>query len=211
MIAAISMTVLFAAAAQSAAPASPRAPLSASPMVPDGLAGAGDGPLEALVETSEGPFVIKLLPEVAPKHVAHFVKTARKGGFDGTTFHRVIPRGIVQGGDPLSKDPAKKALYGTGGLGLLKAEFSDRPMKRASVAAVLRPSSPDSAGNQFFVVVTDQPALTGKYTVFGEVIGGMTVVDRISETPVVGDKPEKRIVIEKVTIRKTGTETTDPA
>jgi cyclophilin family peptidyl-prolyl cis-trans isomerase len=74
------------------------------------------------------------------------------------------------------------------------------------VAAVLRPSSPDRAGNQFFVVLTDQPSLTGKYTIFGEVVGGMTVPDTIGETPVVGDKPEKRIVIEKVTIRKAATE-----
>src|SRR5439155_1579412 len=79
----------------------------------------------------------------------------------------IIPRGIIQGGDPLSKDPAKAALYGTGGLGLLKAEFSDRPMTRGSVAAVLRPSSRDSAGRQFFVCLSDQPALTGKFTIFG--------------------------------------------
>jgi peptidyl-prolyl cis-trans isomerase B (cyclophilin B) len=161
-----------------------------------------EGPLEALVETSEGAFVIRLLGDLAPRHVAHFVKTARTGGFDGTTFHRIIPRGIIQGGDPLSKDPAKSALYGTGGLGLLKAEFSSRPMSRGSVAAVLRPSSPDSAGNQFFVVLADQPSLTGKYTIFGEVASGLDVVDRIGETPVVGDKPQKRVVIQKVTIRK---------
>ena len=83
-----------------------------------------EGPLEAVVETADGAFVIRLLPDVAPRHVQHFVKTARAGGYDGTTFHRIMPRGIIQGGDPLSKDPAKKALYGTGGLGLLKAEFS---------------------------------------------------------------------------------------
>jgi peptidyl-prolyl cis-trans isomerase B (cyclophilin B) len=159
------------------------------------------GPLEALIETAEGSFTIRMLADVAPRHVAHFAKTARSGGFDGTTFHRIVPRGIIQGGDPLSKDPAKKSLYGTGGLGLLKAEFSPRPMVRGSVAAVLRPSSPDSAGNQFFVVLSDQPSLTGKFTIFGEVSSGMEVVDRIAETPVEGDKPVKRIVIQKVTIR----------
>jgi cyclophilin family peptidyl-prolyl cis-trans isomerase len=207
MIAAMSITLVLAAVAQSALPASPKPPrASASPLKPDSVLQADEGPWEALVETSEGPFVIRLLPDLAPRHVAHFVKTARKGGFDGTTFHRVITRGIIQGGDPLSKDPAKKPLYGTGGLGLLKAEFSQRPMSRGSVAAVLRPSSPDSAGNQFFVVLTDQPSLTGKYTIFGEVVGGMIVPDAIGETPVVGDKPEKRIVIEKVTIRKAATE-----
>jgi cyclophilin family peptidyl-prolyl cis-trans isomerase len=74
-------------------------------------------------------------------------------------------------------------------------------MTRGSVAAVLRPSSPDSAGNQFFVVLADQPSLTGKFTIFGEVTAGMDVVDRIGDTPVEGDKPVKRIVIQKVTIR----------
>jgi peptidyl-prolyl cis-trans isomerase B (cyclophilin B) len=133
--------------------------------------------------------------------VRHFVETARSGGFDGTTFHRIVPRGIIQGGDPLSKDPAKKALYGTGGLGLLKAEFSTRPMTRGSVAAVLRPSSPDSGGNQFFVVLSDQPSLTGKFTIFGEVTAGMDVVDHIGETPVDGDKPQRRLVIQRVAIR----------
>jgi peptidyl-prolyl cis-trans isomerase B (cyclophilin B) len=175
-------------------PARKRSAASPAPAVPE-------GPLEAVIETAEGSFTIRLLAELAPRHVAHFTKTARAGGFDGTTFHRIVPRGIIQGGDPLSKDPAKKALYGTGGLGLLKAEFSSRPMTRGSVAAVLRPSSPDSAGNQFFVVLSDQPSLTGKFTIFGEVTSGMDVVDRIGETPVDGDKPQKRIVLQKVTVR----------
>ena len=175
-------------------PARKRVPATPAPVV-------DQGPLEAVIETAEGSFTIRLLADVAPRHVAHFAKTARAGGFDGTTFHRIVPRGIIQGGDPLSKDPAKKSLYGTGGLGLLKAEFSTRPMTRGSVAAVLRPSSPDSAGNQFFVVLSDQPSLTGKFTIFGEVTSGMDVVDRIGETPVEGDKPVKRIVLQKVTIR----------
>ena len=130
----------------------------------------------------------------------HFIKVARAGGFDGTVFHRIVPRGIIQGGDPLSKDPAKKALYGTGGLGLLKAEFSSQPMARGSVAAVLRPSSRDSAGNQFFICLSDQPALTGKFTIFGEVASGMESVDAIGASAVVGDRAADRIVIRKVDI-----------
>ena len=74
-------------------------------------------------------------------------------------------------------------------------------MTRGSVAAVLQPNRPDSGGNQFFVVLSDQPSLTGKFTIFGEVTSGMDVVDRIAETPVEGDKPVKRIVLQKVTIR----------
>ena len=139
---------------------------------------------EAVVETEQGSFVIRLLPDVAPAHVAHFIKTARAGGYDGTTFHRIITRGIIQGGDPLSKDPKQSARYGTGGLGLLKAEFSDRPFTRGTVAAARKPSGKDTGGSQFFVVVTDQPSLQGQYTIFGEVVSGMDVVDKIANVPV---------------------------
>jgi peptidyl-prolyl cis-trans isomerase B (cyclophilin B) len=155
---------------------------------------------EAVVETAKGSFTIRLLPEVAPQHAALFVKTAKAGGFDGTTFHRIIQGGIIQGGDPLTKDPAKASQYGTGGLGLLKAELSDRPFERGTVAAVRRPSSLDSAGTQFFVVLQPQPSLAKQYTIFGEVVSGMEVVDQISTTPVDGDKAKERVEM-KVTVR----------
>jgi peptidyl-prolyl cis-trans isomerase B (cyclophilin B) len=153
---------------------------------------------EAVVETAKGRFTIRLLPEVAPKHVALFVKTARAGAYDGTTFHRVIMGGIIQGGDPLTKDPAKAALYGSGGLGLLSSEFSDRPFVRGTVAAARKPSSPDSGGRQFFVCLQDQPSLKGQYTIFGEVVSGMEVVDQISTTPVDGDRAKERIEMKVV-------------
>lgn len=156
---------------------------------------------EAVVETEHGSFVIRLRPDLAPRHVAHFVKTAKAGGYDGTTFHRIIPGGIVQGGDPFSKDPARAAEYGRGGLGLLKAEFSDLPFARGVVAAARRPSSVDSGGSQFFIVLTDQPALKGQYTIFGEVAEGMDAVDAVGRTPVQGDKPAARVEMRKVTIR----------
>jgi peptidyl-prolyl cis-trans isomerase B (cyclophilin B) len=155
---------------------------------------------EAVVETAKGSFTIRLLPEAAPGHVQHFVKTAKAGGYDGTTFHRIIAGGIIQGGDPLSKDPAKAAQYGTGGLGLLKAEFSDRPFARGVVAAARRPSSKDSGGSQFFICIRDQPPLLGQYTIFGEVVSGMEVVDQLSLTPVEGDKAKERVEM-KITIR----------
>jgi len=159
---------------------------------------APGGPL-AVVETPKGSFTIRLLPEVAPKHVELFTKTARSGGYDGTTFHRVIMGGIIQGGDPLTKDPGKASQYGTGGLGLLKAEFSDRDFVRGTVAAVRRPSSVDSGGTQFFICLQPQPSLKGQYTVFGEVISGMEVVDQISTLPVDGDRAQERLEM-KVTI-----------
>jgi peptidyl-prolyl cis-trans isomerase B (cyclophilin B) len=150
---------------------------------------------EAVVETPKGSFTIRLLPEVAPNHVKHFVETAEAGGYDGTTFHRIIMGGIIQGGDPLSKDPDKTSQYGTGGLGLLKAEFSDRPFVKGTVAAVRRPKDVDSAGNQFFVCVNDQPSLQGQYTVFGEVTDpmGLYVVGQISTTPVDGELATERV------------------
>jgi len=154
-----------------------------------------------VVDTDQGPITLKLLPDLAPQHVRFFAKTARSGGYDGTTFHRIIAGGIIQGGDPLTKDPKMAARYGTGGLGLLKAEFSERPMTRGSVAAVLRPNQPDSGGHQFFICLGDQLALTGKYTIFGEVTEGMDVADKIGQTPVDGQKATVRVEIKKVTLR----------
>ncbi len=159
------------------------------------------GPAEAVLEMAEGEIVIRLLPEVAPSHVRLFRNTARIGNFNGTIFHRIIQGGIIQGGDPTTKDPGKVSLYGTGGLGILKSEFSDRPFVRGTVAAARQPSSKDSGGTQFFICLRDQPSLKGQYTVFGEVISGIEVADRISTTPVDGDKPTVRVEIKKVTLR----------
>jgi cyclophilin family peptidyl-prolyl cis-trans isomerase len=179
-------------------PAPPAAPFT-TPLSPAEMAHK-----QAVVSTSAGTFVIDLRPDLAPNHVGYFIKLAREGAFTGTIFHRVIRLAIVQGGDPLSKDPAKAKLYGTGGLGVLKPEFSAEPAARGAVAAVLQPNRPDSAGAQFFVCVTDQPALTGKYTVFGRVVDGMEVVQKISEAPASADgMPAERIEIASVTIRDT--------
>jgi cyclophilin family peptidyl-prolyl cis-trans isomerase len=159
---------------------------------------------QAVVKTTAGTFVVDLRPDLAPNHVGYFVKLAREGAFDGTTFHRLIRLGIIQGGDPLSKDPAKAKLYGTRGLGVLKAELSAERATRGAVAAVLLPNRPDSAGAQFFVCVTDQPALDGKYTIFGRVAEGMDVVQAISESPAADDgRPLARIEISTVVIRDT--------
>jgi len=159
---------------------------------------------QAVVDTSEGQFIIELKLDLAPGHVSYFMQRARAGDYDGTVFHRLVRHGIIQGGDPLSKDPAKSKAYGTGGLGKLKAEFSNEPATRGAVAAVLQPGKPDSAGSQFFICVTDQPALTGKYTIFGRVVEGLDVVTRISEAAVSADgAPRDRIEIRSVTIRDT--------
>ncbi len=157
---------------------------------------------QAVVETDRGSFVILLLPEAAPNHVGYFIKLAREGAYDGTTFHRVIRQGIIQGGDPLSKDPAKVERYGTGGLSLLKAEPNLEKHTRGAVSAVLLPGKPDSAGSQFFICVTAQPALDGNYTVFGRVVEGLEAVEAISEVPAdEKGKAQERVAIRSLTIR----------
>jgi peptidyl-prolyl cis-trans isomerase B (cyclophilin B) len=181
----VCLTALLAShQAQAQAPASP-APLT-----------------EAVLETSMGEIVIRLLPELAPSHVRLFKNSATKGTYEGTIFHRIIRGGMIQGGDPNTKDPSKAARYGTGGLGILKAEFSERPFVRGTVAAARQPSSKDSGGTQFFICLREQPSLKGQYTIFGEVTSGIEVADKISATPVEDDKPLSRVEIKKVTLRE---------
>jgi peptidyl-prolyl cis-trans isomerase B (cyclophilin B) len=156
---------------------------------------------QAVLETSAGVIVLDLLPEAAPNHVAHFIARAREGAYDGTVFHRTIAMGIIQGGDPLSKDPAAADRYGTGGLRELRFEESAEKLTRGAVAAVLVPGDRDSAGSQFFVVVTDQPALDGQYTVFARVAEGINVVQAISTAPAHDTIPDERVEIRRVTIR----------
>src|SRR5262245_33374031 len=157
---------------------------------------------QAVVETSRGTIAIELLPHAAPNHVGYFMKLAKEGAYAGTTFHRAVKLGIIQGGDPLSKDPSKRALYGNGGLGVLKAEISQEPVTAGAVAAVTQPNKPDSAGAQFFIAITDQPALNGQFTVFGRVIEGLDVAQQISEAPTDDQgKLTDRVEIVSVTIR----------
>jgi len=161
-------------------------------------------PRQAVVETSAGTFVLDLMPEAAPATVALFMKTAESGGYNGTAFHRAVRNGMVQGGDPLSKDPSKKAQYGQGGLNLLKAEPRAPKMFGGAVASVLVPGKPDSAGQQFFIVLADQPSLDNQYTVFAKVADGMDVLQKLSAMPpdasgMVAD----RVEIRTVTIRDT--------
>jgi peptidyl-prolyl cis-trans isomerase B (cyclophilin B) len=159
---------------------------------------------QAVVETSMGTFVIDLRPDLAPNHVGLFMKTAADGGYNGTIVHRVVRDGIIQGGDPLTKDISKQALWGTGGLGMLAAEHSAEPFTRGTVAAALRPNQPDSGGAQFFICVTDQPALAGQFSIFGRVSDGMDVVQKISEVPAdAKGAPADRVTITSVSIRDT--------
>lgn len=159
---------------------------------------------QVVLETTLGVIVIQLDPDAAPNHVGFMLDQAEAGAYDGTVFHRAVPLGIIQGGDPLSKDPAKSALYGTGGLNRLKREPNPRKHLRASVSAVLQPNKPDSAGAQFFICLTDQPGLDGQFTVFGEVVEGLEVAEQISQSPLDADgRLTTRVAITKATVRDT--------
>jgi peptidyl-prolyl cis-trans isomerase B (cyclophilin B) len=136
----------------------------------------------AMIETNLGTIELKFFPDVAPNHVKNFLDLAKKGFYDGTTFHRVIPGFMIQGGDPNSKNP-DKSRHGMGGPGYtVKAEFNDKPHKRGTLS-MARAQDPDSAGSQFFICVADAAFLNKQYTVFGEVISGMNVADKIVNQP----------------------------
>jgi cyclophilin family peptidyl-prolyl cis-trans isomerase len=174
----------------------PAAPFT-TPFSPDEMKGK-----QAIIETSAGTVVLDLLPEVAPNHVGYFIKLARDGAYDKTTFHRLVKYGIIQGGDPISKDPARRDAYGTGGLGVLRAEIGAEKHTRGAVSSVILPGKPDSGGAQFFICVVDQPALDGQYSLFARVVEGMRVVEKISEAAVdEKGKAVHRIEITSVTIR----------
>jgi peptidyl-prolyl cis-trans isomerase B (cyclophilin B) len=138
--------------------------------------------IRATIETKFGNIEIEFFPDVAPNHVKNFIELAQKGFYDGTTFHRVIPGFMIQGGDPNSKQP-DKSKHGQGGPGYtIKAEFNNKPHKRGTLS-MARAAHPDSAGSQFFICVADSSFLNKQYTVFGEVISGMEVADKIVSQP----------------------------
>ena len=141
--------------------------------------------VEAVVTTDQGTFRFEFAAAQAPRHVQQFIRLAREGYYNGSAFHRVVANGIIQGGDPLLKNPkTPRNLWGTGGLNLLASEFSDLKHDRGTVSTIRIPGKPASDGAQFFVCVSPQPALDGQYSAFGHVTEGIDVVERISQTPV---------------------------
>ena len=145
----------------------------------------------ATLHTNHGAIAIELFDDDAPKTVENFLKLARDGFYDGVVFHRVIPDFMIQGGDPTGT--------GSGGPGY---QFDDEPNERKVVrgALAMANAGPNTNGSQFFIVTTEAASwLDGKHTVFGEVTGGMDVVDAISalETDA-RDRPRDDVVIERV-------------
>ena len=155
----------------------------------------------AVITTTEGVMVIEFWPDVAPKTVENFKTLAKKGFYDRTCFHRVIKDFMIQGGDPLTKDPSAEDRWGTGGPGYtIKAEFSDRHHDRG-VISMARSNDPDSAGSQFFICHGNPRFLDGKYTAFGKLIKGDDVLEKIATTPThPPDRPDKRMGIVSIKI-----------
>ena len=136
-----------------------------------------------MIETNFGNIELNLLPELAPETVRNFTKLADSEFYNGTLFHRVIPGFMIQGGDPNTKKPELRAQWGMGGPGHnIKAEFSSRSHLRG-IVSMARAADPDSAGSQFFIVTTDSTFLDREYTVFGEVMQGMDIADKIVNLP----------------------------
>lgn len=165
-----------------------------------GKAPSQGGQEVALIETNMGIIVMEFFEEDAPNHVANFKKLTREGFYDGVTFHRVIPGFMIQAGCPLTKDD-DRTNDGTGGPGYtIDAEFNERPHRRGTLSMARKPD-PNSAGSQFFICLKPQPGLDGQYTVFGQVIQGMDVVDKIAKVKRdKRDNPIEPVVMEKVTI-----------
>jgi cyclophilin family peptidyl-prolyl cis-trans isomerase len=154
----------------------------------------------AVIETTLGDIELELQNDIAPGHVKNFKDLAEKGFYDGTTFHRVIPGFMIQGGDPNTKSD-DRSTHGMGGPGYtIKAEFSSTPHIRG-VLSMARSQDPDSAGSQFFVVVKDSSFLDNQYTVFGRVTKGMDVVDKIVSVPRDSkDNPDEKVEMKSVKI-----------
>nr|AIF08218.1 peptidyl-prolyl isomerase (PPIB, ppiB) [uncultured marine thaumarchaeote KM3_27_D09]AIF12539.1 peptidyl-prolyl isomerase (PPIB, ppiB) [uncultured marine thaumarchaeote KM3_56_B06] len=153
-----------------------------------------------IIKTDFGSIKFSLLPDIAPETVRNFSELAKSGFYNGTLFHRVIPGFMIQGGDPNTKNP-DKSMWGQGGPGYnLKAEFSPRSHLRG-IVSMARATDPDSAGSQFFIVTSDSAFLDRQYTVFGEVVDGMEVADKIVNLPRDGnDCPRQEAKMLEVTI-----------
>ena len=163
-------------ALQQTPPRKKNAPAAEAPVTPDEAAN-----LEAVITTTAGVIRFEFFPFSAPKHVQQFVRNARSGFYDGSAFHRAVGRAIIQGGDPLLKDAkTPRNRWGTGALNSIADELSEVKHMRGTVSTARIPNKPNSGGAQFFICASDQPALDGEYSAFGQVTEGIEVVEQIS-------------------------------
>ena len=136
--------------------------------------------IAGIISSNLGDIKLEFYPEHAPKTVENFRELANRGFYDGLIFHRIVPNFVIQGGDPNTRDLSNRTRWGTGGPGRnIKAEFNKNKHSRGTLS-MARSQDPDSAGSQFFIVLKDSNFLDGQYTVFGRVISGMDIVDKIA-------------------------------
>jgi cyclophilin family peptidyl-prolyl cis-trans isomerase len=136
--------------------------------------------IAGIISSNLGDIKLEFYPEHAPKTVENFRELANRGFYDGLIFHRIVPNFVIQGGDPNTRDLSNRTRWGTGGPGWnIKAEFNKNKHSRGTLS-MARSQDPDSAGSQFFIVLKDSNFLDGQYTVFGRVISGMDIVDKIA-------------------------------
>ena len=155
----------------------------------------------AILKTSLGNITIEFFPGAAPKHVNSFLNLSKTGFYDGTIFHRIVKDFVIQGGDPTTKNSTQKDRWGTGGPGYtIDAEFNDIPHERG-IISMARTGDPNSAGSQFFIVTKDARFLDNQYTVFGRVIDGMEIVDKIEDLTT-NQSSDQPIDFEKAKIQK---------
>jgi peptidyl-prolyl cis-trans isomerase B (cyclophilin B) len=147
----------------------------------------------ATIETRFGKIVVRFFPEIAPMHVKNFISLAEQKFYDGSPFHRVIPGFMIQGGDPTGS--------GAGGPGYaINAEFTDQKKHLPGILSMARTRDPNSAGSQFFIMVAPSPSLDGQYSIFGEVVEGLEVANKIVNVPRNSmDKPLEPVTM-KVTV-----------
>ena len=166
-------------------------PEATQPIAPD------SHELQAVISTSLGDIVIEFYPDRAPTHVDQFIRLVEEGFYDGTTFHSMVPTGIVQTGDPYTKEPDRIAEYGAGGFNMgLEPEISDIEFVSGTVVATILPGELSSAGSQFFICIGDQPQFTRQFTAFAHVVEGLETLNEISMTPT----DERQIALERVEI-----------
>jgi len=195
-----SETTATASTSSAAAPAQP-APTPPAPTTTEEGSMTDYTDKVAELHTSAGEIDIRFFPDVAPNHVKNFIDLAKKGFYNGTKFHRVIPGFMVQGGDP-NTTSGSPSTWGTGGSGKnIAAEFNTVSHQRG-IVSMARAQDPNSASSQFFIVVKDSPFLDRQYTVFGQVTKGMDVADKIVSAPRdANDRPNNPTSIEKIVIR----------
>ena len=157
--------------------------------------------MSATLKTNKGNITIELFEEQAPNTVANFIKLAEENFYNGVKFHRIIKGFMIQGGDPLTKDDSKMALWGTGDPGYKFADEIGPNNKNDTGAIAMANSGPDTNGSQFFINTAQNNFLDGKHTVFGKVISGMDVVAKIENTPTgPSDRPIEPVIINSITL-----------